>query len=129
MAQIQYPEYDSPFEITLVDRIVTDMSKSIDEQCVKAVINAGVTVDKDKLLAALNQDHSRYIEAYQKGYHSGYGQRDMEIVRCKNCLHGKPIRLSNDKTVIECNREFFMDPTIHEQEWFCAGGKEQGDDS
>lgn len=78
-------DYDSPFEF--VTRMADSIAQFTDDGVMKAVINAGFNIDKDKLVSALNQDKERYGTAYRKGYATGYEKREEEIVRCKDCKH------------------------------------------
>lgn len=104
---MKYPEYDSPFELTISD-ITTQMAKNIDEMSWQAVQRVGINVDKEKLLIALKQDAERYREAYANGYDTGYEKRDDDIVRCKDCkYHGN---INEDYCVCleqETNNDFF----------------------
>lgn len=66
--------YQSPIEI-----IQTQLQNQIEEEIYKAVVNVGVSVDKEELIKALRYDRNQY----QKGY----ADRDLEIVRCKDCTY------------------------------------------
>jgi hypothetical protein len=113
---MKYPEYDSPFELTISD-IATQVARDIDKMALKAVQKVGISVDKDKLLAALKQDAERYREAYAHGYDTGYEKRDEEIVRCNNCkwLSKKGI----------CKHPDGGAGNIRPENWFCADGEER----
>ena len=63
----EYSEYDSPFGIVF-QQAGEDIANKADDMCYEAVIQAGVTVNKAKLIEALEQDAKRYREAYRKGY-------------------------------------------------------------
>lgn len=128
---MKYPEYDSPFELTISD-IATQMSKNIDELSLKAVQRVGIDVDKDKLLAALKQDAKRYREAYANGYDTGYQERDEEIIRCKECKHAV---LTTNGEVKYCkfwqedeDGNFSGDPLYLDGDFFCKGGERRDDD-
>lgn len=60
-------EYDSPINI-VYNEISNAVSAQLDSAVYKAIINAGVDVDKEKLIQALKSDSRRYREAYNKGY-------------------------------------------------------------
>ena len=62
--------YDSPLTaiFSKVDEIIQEKAKQLDDQCYQAVTNAGISVDRDKLVEALKQDKQRYQEAYNRGY-------------------------------------------------------------
>ena len=77
-------DYDSPFEF-VVTRMADSIAQFTDDGVMKAVINAGFNIDKDKLVSALDQDKERYDTAYRKGYATGYKKREEEIVRCEDC--------------------------------------------
>ena len=71
---IDYPEYDSPLNFvfspleSVMKEIGDNIAKKIDDSTYEAVLNAHIEIDRDKLIAALNQDSERYREAYRKGY-------------------------------------------------------------
>ena len=53
----------------------------------KAVVNAGISVDKERLLRALND--ARYF--YREGFDAAMSAADVvEVVRCKDCCLGRP---------------------------------------
>ena len=112
--------YDSP----LIMNVISDMSEAIakwtEDGVMKAVVNAGFDIDKDKLVQSLQQDRERYNEAYRKGYTAGYEKRVDEIVRCKECIHG---RLYDNDRLVACDyEELSKDP-----DWFCADGERKED--
>lgn len=108
-------DYDSPFEF--VTRMTDSIAQFTDDGVMKAVINAGFNVDKDKLVSALQQDKKRYDMAYKRGYTNGYKAKDDEIVRCKDCKFSKP----DWEKAVWCERE---DCRRHEN-WFCADGERE----
>ena len=123
---MKYPEYDSPFELTISD-IATQMSRNIDELSWTAIQRVGIDVDKDKLLAALKQDAERYREAYTNGHDTGYEERNEEIVRCKDCKHAV---LTTKGEVKYCqfwqedeDGNFGGDPLYLDGDFFCAGAE------
>lgn len=65
--------YESPIQIT--ERIVTDGIKEIgrqrDEAVYQVVCECGITVDKEKLLEALNCSHKYYTRGYDDGFRDG----------------------------------------------------------
>jgi len=120
---MKHPEYDSPFNLVMSD-IETQAAKSIDEMCWKAVQRVGINVDKEKLLVALKQDAERYREAYAKGYETGYENRDDEIVRCKDCCHGEPVKNGAGEDCIQCNNDdLWLDGNLNFPDWYCADGE------
>ena len=66
--------YESPIEI-----IMQQMNTDIENEVFKAVQNIGINVCKYELLKALSYDRDQY----QKGYND----RDLEIVRCRDCRY------------------------------------------
>ena len=119
---MKYPEYDSPFELTMSD-ITTQIARNIDEMCWQALQRVGINVDKEKLLIALNQDAERYREAFSKGRDTGYAKRDEEIVRCKDCDNKECWGRAGD---VVCG---ILYNTSHEMNWFCADGERREDDA
>ena len=67
-------DYKSPIQITM-DR----MKIQTENEVLKAVQNVGISVDKERLLRALQYDSDQYYK--------GYNDRDKEIIRCKECEH------------------------------------------
>lgn len=124
---MKYPEYDSPFELTISD-ITTQMARNIDEACWQAIQRIGINVDKEKMLIALKQDAERYREAFSKGRDTGYAKRDEEIVRCKDCKHRTEEMYNycnnpNDKRYV-CQ----INDLAKKPDWFCADGERGSDD-
>lgn len=101
--------YQSPIEL-----VMGQMNIVLEGQICKAVQNAGVNVDKEELLKALQYDRGQY----QKGYRD----RDAEIVRCKDCKW----RGNEKKCIVAFVADkqdfpyFFYD---NHGEWFCADGE------
>lgn len=124
---MKHPKYDSPFVLNVSD-ITTQIARNTDEMCWQAIQRVGIDVDKDKLLAALNRDSERYREAYKNGYATGYETRDEEIIKCKDCKHGKKHNID----IIECMKavDYNLEPReFHHKNWFCADGERRNDDA
>lgn len=124
---MKYPEYDSPFKLTISD-ITTQMKQKIDKTCWNAVQRVGINVDKEKLLIALKQDSERYREAYAKGYDTGYEKRDEEIIRCKNCKHWLPMNRF-DPDYHPGRGQCELNCWVRDFDWFCADGERKDDDA
>lgn len=78
--------YKSPIEIISNDDIALQISQSINGLIYKAVIDTGVTVDKEELLKALNYDRGQYEAGYEDGYRKGFNNaldRFLEIYQDK----------------------------------------------
>lgn len=56
--------YKSPIQI-YTNRIIESTKSKFDEQCMKAVVNVGIDVDKDELIKALKYDRNQYEKGYQ----------------------------------------------------------------
>lgn len=130
-ALMKYPEYDSPLGLIIGD-LATQAAKSIDEMSWQAVLQAvqdvGINVDKDKLLAALNQDAERYREAYANGHHTGYEKRDDEIVRCKDCVFAEKYAPGCSENEYRCvSAELQGCDAYHDENWYCADGRRYDD--
>ena len=95
--------YKSPIEI-----IMGQMNVSFEDEICKAVQKAGILVDREELLKALQYDRGQY----QKGYND----RDAEIVRCKDCDNKECWGRAGD---VVCG----IDGTPHRPDWFCADGE------
>jgi hypothetical protein len=74
--------YESPISV-FFDRVVDDLKKQQDEHIYRAVVDVGVSVDKDELVKALNYDRGQY----EKGYDDGYGAALRELIRCRECKY------------------------------------------
>ena len=70
--------YKSPIEVLTRD-IYHQIKKQEDEQIYEAVLNVGVSVDKDELIRALQYDRGQYEKGYADAMDS--------IVRCKDCVY------------------------------------------
>lgn len=111
-------DYDSPFRF--VRQMTDSIAQFTDDGVMKAVINAGFNIDKDKLVSALAQDKERYDTAYRKGYCTGYKKREEEIVMCKDCVFSVVI----DKAIYCDNPN--VDRMIYRRpDWYCADGKQK----
>lgn len=73
-------DYDSPINLA-VQQMASEIARFTEDGVMKAVVNAGFDIDKDKLVRILQQDRERYQEAYRKGYNA----REDEIIRCRDC--------------------------------------------
>lgn len=73
--------YESPIKI-----FMGKMRMEVDNKICRAVQNAGITVDREELLRALEYDRGQY----KKGYSDGYADRDKEITRCRDCARSTP---------------------------------------
>lgn len=116
--------YKSPIEL-----VMTQMRTAIEGETLKAVQNVGVIVDKEELLKALQYDR----EQYQKGYED----RDLEIVRCKDCKHrpkkpdwetyedGGDIEFPDEKCPCQCSSDRYYS-WYPDDDWFCAEGERRG---
>lgn len=61
--------YDSP--ITVYRLFSTKIEEDVANEIIRAVQEYELDIDKEKLIAALNQDQKRYMDAYRKGYEDG----------------------------------------------------------
>lgn len=68
--------YEPPIEV-----IYGEISYAFEGEILKAVQKAGINVDKDELIKALKYDRDQY----SKGHLDGMIQREMQIIRCKDC--------------------------------------------
>lgn len=58
--------YKSPIE--LIQSMTHEIQEDQEKMVVRAVNQAGVNIDRDRLIAAINNDRRRYEEAYQRGW-------------------------------------------------------------
>lgn len=64
--------YKSPIDIYIEDAstsFIRGLNKQIDDKTIEAVMRYGITVDKDRLIKALEFDREQYDKGYQDGKH------------------------------------------------------------
>ncbi len=83
--------YDSPID-AIVKNMEIQAAQAFDNEVIRAVHEVGISVDKDKLAQALQQDRKRYEEAYRKGYMRAiYREAHVLSLRQVMCdLEGEP---------------------------------------
>lgn len=59
------------FDDSIEREIATALAKSTDNYIYKSILNAGINVDKDELLKALNYDRRQYEKGYEDGFEAG----------------------------------------------------------
>ena len=101
--------YQSP-----IDVVMGQMNISYENGICKAVQNAGVCVDKNELLKALQYDRWQY----QKGY----ADRDSEITRCRDCKYWLPMNRF-DPDYHPGRGQCELNCWIRDFDWFCADGE------
>lgn len=69
--------YDSPINCMFHN---ASLMEQLDEEIMKAVVKAEITVDKEELIKALAYDRNQY----QKGYDDGYNLRMEELKNERN---------------------------------------------
>ena len=99
--------YLSPIEL-----VMGQMNTSLEGAICTAIQNVGVIVDRDELVKALRYDRNQY----QKGYKD----RDVEIVRCRDCKHGVSVF---DSIVCKRHQPKYRTQFGHDPDWFCADGE------
>lgn len=67
--------YESPIQV-----ITNKIGSQYDDYVYTAILNVGVTVDKDELVRALQYDRDQY----KKGYEDGYNQCELDCQRKLN---------------------------------------------
>lgn len=82
--------YESPISV-FYDQVMTDLKKQQEEHIYRAVVNVGVSVDKDELVKALNYDRGQYGKGYDDGYDDGYGAALRERIRCRDCKYSRDV--------------------------------------
>lgn len=63
----RFKDYQSPI-VTFTEEVSTKIAEEFDRHIFKAVLNTGVTVDRDELIKALRYDRGQY----EKGFHDGF---------------------------------------------------------
>lgn len=74
--------YESPIQI-----VCREMQNTFDSDVMKAVLNYGISVDKDELIRALQYDRDQYEKGFADGVHVNLGEDVVRVVRCKDCKH------------------------------------------
>ena len=59
--------YESPIELFKTEPIVEQIQSQFDDMVYRGVVRAGVTVDKDELIRALQYDRQQYEKGYADG--------------------------------------------------------------
>lgn len=73
--------YQSPIKFNL-QRSVTELGKELDAAVWKAVMQVGISVDKEELIEALEYDRDQY----EQGYQAALREKDLvSVVRCYDC--------------------------------------------
>jgi hypothetical protein len=105
--------YQSPIKFN-IQRSVTEFGEKLDAAVFKAVMQVGISVDKEELLKALEYDRDQY----NQGYQAAIQDKDLvEVVRCKNCSW-------YDERADYCT---FWDSVRH-PEHFCGEGERKDND-
>ena len=115
-------DYDSPVELFLqstIDKMSSACADFLDNGVMKAVVNAGFNINKEKLEQVLSQDKCRYEEAYRRGYATGYTKREDEIIRCMDCKWNS----GYGRGMYVCFCTCYRTGTPHKDDWFCADGE------
>lgn len=79
--------YESPISET-INQMQTVMMEEHEQQIVKAVQSVGINIDRDGLIAALQNDRTRYELAYQKGYADAAVKYEEKISAIRALLDG-----------------------------------------
>ena len=75
--------YKSPIDIEYEypdTSFIRAVNKQIDEKTIEAVVNVGITVDKDRLIKALAYDREQYDKGYDDGFNDGRKALAAELV-------------------------------------------------
>ena len=93
--------YKSPIQI-YTDRIIESTKSKFDEQCMKAVVNVGIDVDKDELIKALKYDRNQYEKGYQDctEEHVKVLEKQLDIAIKDLCLTAKGADACNSLDVL-----------------------------
>lgn len=119
-------DYDSPVELFLqstIDKMSSACADFLDNGVMKAVVNAGFNINKEKLEQVLSQDKCRYEEAYRRGYAAGYTKREDEIIRCRDCKHRPTQKKCFPDTVCPCQCSDSYYSWAPPDDWYCADGE------
>ena len=119
---LEYPDYDSPIALNIIDAMAEQIATNIDNSVVNAIHKAGIDIDKDKFVSAMKQDKERYEEAYRHGFEGGYNKRDSDIIRCKDCQYSE---YDPETDHLRCQHPFGLAGMTHGADWFCADGMEK----
>lgn len=105
--------YESPIQI-IKDQLRLEQENGV----YKAVLNAGVVVDKDELLKALKYDRGQY----EKGYRDGLTAANNGLVHCFDCVHCTVMRNSaGGCSTLHCKKAYGL-PEVDPAD-YCSHGK------
>lgn len=65
----------------IIETIISQVRMEQEEAVYKAVLEYGISVDKQRLLKALNEAQSFYAEGYEDGYKDGKKQAAWDSVK------------------------------------------------
>ena len=98
-------DYRCPVNIFLVDDIISEMSKTIDDSIVTTINQSiGTRVDKEELIKALNYDRDQY--------NRGYNDAKEELIKIGKWINRRVITKDNSFDMYvcsNCNEEFSYD--------------------
>lgn len=86
--------YESPIEL-----IEGRMRTEVEDKVIRVVQEMGIKADKDELLWALAYDRRQY----EKGYSAGYVQRELEIVKCRDCRYSRTYTSNFENIYLTCD--------------------------
>ena len=72
--------YESPIELT-TNKIMSNISKQLDNDILQAVMETSIKVDKDELIRALQYDRNQYEKGYEDGYKEGMNAMKSQIIK------------------------------------------------
>ena len=67
---VDFSGYESPIQVFEND-LGTKITQEIEHAVFRKVMKLGVSIDKDKLMRALEYDRNQYAEGYNQGYRAG----------------------------------------------------------
>jgi hypothetical protein len=109
--------YESPIQI-----IQGQLRLEQENGVYKAVLDAGVIVDKDELLKALKYDRGQYEE----GYRDGSCAYERYIVHCCECNHCKTI-IENGRATWHCKKAYGL-PEVDPAD-YCSRAERREEDN
>ena len=84
----EYNIYDYPADFHVGEPKIMH-GRKLNRKVIKTVQQAGIEIDREGLIAAINNDRKRYDEAYNKGYYDckkEYEEKLKKIAELTGCL-------------------------------------------
>ncbi len=96
--------YKSPIEVatilnTQVERAVQSIHKELENRVYSAILQAGVNVDKEELIKALQYDRDQYLAGYADGRQVSFGEFAERLLKIIPNVNGETTMLCVENAI------------------------------